>query len=53
MQPEAAPPVVHAVIAEEVEEQHLVSQLPLAQVPSLLQVAPLPILAKQLPPLRK
>ena len=45
MHAEAAPPVVHVVIAEEVDEQHLVSQFPLEHVPSLLQVTPLPFLA--------
>ena len=45
MQAEAAPPVVHTVMAEDVDEQHLVSQLPLVHDPSVLQVTPLPFLA--------
>ena len=45
MQPEAAPPVVHVVMAVDVEEQQTDSQLPLVQVPSLLQETPFPFLA--------
>ena len=41
MQAEAAPPVVQTVIAVDVEEQQTDSQLPLVQVPSLLQETPL------------
>ena len=45
IQPEAAPPDVHVVIAVDVEEQQTDSQFPLLQVPSLLQLTPLPFLA--------
>ena len=45
MHPEAEPPVVHVVIAVDVEEQQTDSQLPLVQEPSVLQLTPLPFLA--------
>ena len=45
MQAEAEPPEVHVVIAVEVDEQQTDSQFPLLQVPSLLQLTPLPLLA--------
>ena len=41
MQADAAPPVVHVVIAVDVEEQQTVSQLPLVHWPSLVQLTPL------------
>ena len=44
MHAEAAPAELHVVMADEVDEQHLVSQLPEEQVPSLLHVPPLPVL---------
>ena len=45
VQADAAPPVVHVVIADELEEQHVVSQLPLVHVTSPLQLTPLLFLA--------
>ena len=45
MQPEAAPPVVHVVIAVDVDEQQTVSQFPLLHVTSPLHETPLPFLA--------
>ena len=52
IQAEAAPPVVQTVMAEDVDEQHLDSQLPLVQEPSVLHETPLPFLAEHAPPLR-